>query len=65
MAFLFGGGNKKNDQPAQDTPPPQAAPVLQQDDPEALKRVGRGSLISTSPRGILGNSNTSRKLLTP
>lgn len=32
-------------------------------DPEALKRIGRASLITSSQRGVLGNPDTSKKNL--
>lgn len=32
-------------------------------DPEALKRIGRASLITSSQRGVLGNPDTSNKKL--
>lgn len=60
MGFLFGGGKKE--EPVIAPPPPAPEPVVT--DPEKAKRVGRAQLISTSSRGVLGNPETSRKLLT-
>lgn len=59
MGSWFGGG-KKREEPVI-APPPPPEPVVT--DPEKVKRIGRTQLISSSSRGVLGNPETSRKLL--
>lgn len=61
MGSWFGGGKKE--EPVMQAPPPPVQSSSNQD-PEALKRIGRSALIASSSRGVLGNATTSRKQLT-
>lgn len=50
---IFGGGDKK---PA--APPPKPAPSVSDEQQKKKKRLGRASLIATSPGGDLSPVNT-------
>lgn len=58
--------NEKRDREAAAAAASQNAPSVMTEsgsDPEALKRIGRASLISSSPRGVLSQGETSSRKL--
>lgn len=64
VSKLFGGGGGNSAPAPIQAPSVTAEPQQTEADKEKMKRVGRAALISTSPRGVLGNATTSRQQLT-
>lgn len=66
MGFLFGGGKKDSSSQIQPVSSPKVtdeSSATKTEDKEKLRRLGRLSLIQSSPKGVLGNPTTGRRKL--